>query len=482
MKFKFIPIILVGMLAFPACDNFEELNSDPARSSETQPEFLLANAQKRTSDLLYDTYFNGRVGMQLSQYWTGTDKTGETRFLFTNDGLWTGLYTGPLTDLEEMIKYYDRHPAETSAHTIAVSEIMKAWIFHILTDVYVDIPYSQALKGDGNLQPGYDRGKDVYTALLTSLKKQVDVLSGPSAGAIRGDLVAKGNPTQWIKIANALRLRIAMRMADAQPAEAKAVIEEAVKNTFTAVSDDAYFPYNLTNATSRFPYNDVDRPLVEFAVTSTLVDYQKETNDPRLAVYARPDQKTNAYIGKPYGTEANAPLMTELSKPGVQAFSGTAKGYMITYAEVAFIKAEAAARGMNVGTESAEDLYKTAVTASMNQWGITDSKVISTYLEGVPYKGGTWRNVIGSQKWLALYMQGIQGWMERLRLDPKKPNGQELLIAPVSGSLDLDIKDGVVKRLKYPTTSRASNPVNSENAAKNIGGDSQATKNWWDTL
>ncbi|SKB68609.1 SusD/RagB family nutrient-binding outer membrane lipoprotein [Dyadobacter psychrophilus] len=480
MKFKIIILLAACIFVFPGCDNYDTLNSDPARSSETQPEFLMANAQKRASDLLYDTYFNGRIGMQLAQYWTGTDKTGESRFLFTNDGLWNGMYSGPLMDLQEIGNYYKRHPAESSEHMLAVAEISKAWLFHILTDVYVDIPYSQALKGDVMVQPVYDKGKDVYMALLASLKTQVDVLAGPTSGAIRGDIIGGGSAPQWIRIANALRMRIAMRMADVQPAEAKAVIEDAVKNTFTAISQDAFFPYNTAAATNRFPYNDVDRPLVEFAVTSTVVDYLTQTNDPRLPVYARPDETNGKYVGKPYGTEANTPTMIGLSKPGVMAYSGSARGNMITYAEVAFIKAEAAARGMNVGTATAELLYNEAVNAALAQWGITDAKVVSTYLAKVPYKGGNWKNVIGSQKWLALYMQGIQGWMERLRLDIKKPNGAELFIAPVSGSLDQDVKDGVVKRLKYPSASRASNAVNSEQAAKSIGGDSQATKNWWD--
>src|SRR5690606_29760703 len=109
------------------------------------------------------------------------------------------------------------------------------------------------------------------------------------------------------RIANALRIRIALRMSDVQAGEAKTVIEEAAQNTLTGVEHDVYFPYNLSAATNRFPYNDVDRPLVEFAVTSTLVDYMKSTNDPRLPVYARPDETNGQYIGKLYGAEENFP-------------------------------------------------------------------------------------------------------------------------------------------------------------------------------
>jgi hypothetical protein len=478
MKNKLL-ILLTILLGFTGCDNFEKLNTDPARSSETQPEFLLSNAEKRACDLMYDTYFNGRIGMELSQYWMGTDKTSDGRFLFTNDGLWAGLYAGPLMDLKEISNYYDRHPAERNAHTLAVAEILKAWIFHVLTDVYIDIPYTQALQGENIPQPVFDQGKDVYISLLSSLKTQIDVLSGTSSGVIRGDIIAKGEVQQWIRIANALRMRIAMRMADAAPAEAKNVIEDAVKNTLNSTGQDVYFPYNVATTTNRFPYNDVERPLVEFAVTSTLVDYLQSVNDPRLPVFARPDDTNGKYIGKVYGTEANSPTMIGLSKPGVIAYSGSAKGYVITYAEVAFITAEAAARGMNVGNETPEMLYNEAVKASMAQWGVTDAKVVDTYLKAVPYKAGTWRNVIGTQKWIAMYMQGLQSWFERLRLDPKKPDGSVLFIPPASGSLDPDVTD-VPKRLKYPSNTRASNAQNSESAAKRIGGDTQAVRNWWD--
>lgn len=471
-------LLLAGLFVMiSACDNFETVNTDPSKSSETQPEFLLANAQKRASDLIYANYYNGRIGMQMSQYWMGTDKTSEGRFLFTDEGLWSGLYAGPLMDLQEIQNYYKRHPQEVSNAILAVSEVMKSWIFHTLTDLYTDIPYSQALQGDEIPRPVFDSGKDIYSGILNNLKAQIAVLENPASGAIRGDILANGNAQQWVRIINALRIRVALRMADVDPALAKAVIEEAVNNTITSNSQNVFFPYNNATTTNRFPYNDVERPLVEFAVSATLVDYLKELKDPRLPIYARPDETNGAYIGKIYGIEANSPTMPGLSKPGVVAYAGDAKGYVITYAEVAFALAEASARGMNVGG-TAEEWYNKGVIASLGQWGITDEKVVKDYLDGVPFTSGAWKDVIGSQKWLALYMQGIQGWMERLRLNPNKADGSPLFIAPASGSLDPEVSF-LPLRLKYPAITRTNNPENSKAAAERIGGDSQATKNWW---
>lgn len=476
MNRKILPFILSVLLAFTGCRKFEELNTDPAKPGETRPEFLLANAEKRASDLMYDGYYNGRIGMHYAQYWTGTDKTDESRNLITNDGLWAGLYTGPLMDLQEIANYYGRHPEEQNPYMMAVAEVMKVWIYHVLTDVYVDVPYTQALQVDVYPQPVFDRAQEIYTTLLASLKTQISVLQKTDPGVIQGDIVMNGDKEKWIRFANALRMRIALRMVDVREDEARNEITDAAKQTLQE-GEDIFFPYNTSSVTNRFPYNEVDRALVEFAVTGTLIDYLKSVEDPRLAVYARPAAKGGEYRGKPYGFAGNTPVLDSLSKPGAEAYNGAARGYLITYAEVAFIKAEAAARGINIGGTAAS-LYQSAVTASLKQWHITDADTISAYLARVPYTAGNWKDVIGSQKWIALYMQGIQSWMERLRLDFNKPDGSPLFIAPVSGSQDPQVA-GVPQRLNYPNATRNSNAANCDQAAANIGGDSKATRNWW---
>jgi hypothetical protein len=470
--------LLAVLVLLTGCRKFEELNTDPAKPQETEPRYLLANAEKRASDLMYHGYYNGRIGMQFAQYWTGTDKTDESRNLLGDDGLWAALYMGPLMDLQGIEAYYSRHPEEYNESMLAASRILKAWIFHVLTDLYTDIPYTQALQVETYPLPVFDHGEEVYAALLNSLSDQVNVLQTNSPGLITGDILGNGNKAYWIRFANALRMRIALRMADVKPAEAGRIIEEAAGYTLSNVGEDVYFPYNNISATNRFPYNEADKPIVEFAMTTTLINYLKATGDPRLEVYARPDANTSRYRGKPYGYADNKPLIDSLSKPGELMYSAGAKGYIITYAEVAFIKAEAAARGMNMGG-SPEALYEEAVRASMQQWNITDNNfAISAYLMDVPYKAGNWRNVIGSQKWIALYTQGLQSWMERLRLDFKKPDGTALFIAPVSGSLDPEVAD-VPQRLNYPNATRNSNAANVEAAVQHIGKDSKATKNWW---
>ncbi len=113
----------------------------------------------------------------------------------------------------------------------------------------------------------------------------------------------------------------------------------------------------------------------------------------------------------------------------------------------------------------------------MEFWGVP-ADTATAYLAKVPYSTSNWKNSIGTQKWLALYMQGMQSWFERVRLNFNKPDGTPLFIAPVAGSLDPTVSM-VPNRITYPTIENNTNRANKEAAAQAIGGDTKGTKLWW---
>ncbi|HEY0299443.1 MAG TPA: SusD/RagB family nutrient-binding outer membrane lipoprotein, partial [Arachidicoccus sp.] len=148
-----------------------------------------------------------------------------------------------------------------------------------------------------------------------------------------------------------------------------------------------------------------------------------------------------------------------------------------SYAEVAFDLAEAAQRGWNVGG-NAEDFYKKGVIASMTFWGVSNADA-NTYLKKNPYNAADWRDVIGTQKWLALYNQGLESWFERTRLNFKNPNGQPLFVAPKQ-SLDPSVTL-VPYRLTYPIAEQSNNHTNYEKAIALFpdGRDAKGIRLWW---
>lgn len=434
-------------------------------------------------DILYAGPQNGRIGMPYAQYWTGNDKANDSRYLLDegiNGPLWNNMYSVALHNLDEIINMNKAQPNATSTNQIAIAQILKAWIYQILADAYGNIPYTEALQSVENITPAYDDAKTIYNSLLDTLAQQAAVLDPAQGSFATGDVIFNGNAAAWKKLAHSLMLRLAIRMVDADPAKARSVIEANWQNAMTSNADSAVFKY-LPAAPNKFPYNDSERELIEFFVSSTLVDYMADVEDPRLAVFARPSKLDTVYRGLAYGASESNPNRLQPSAysfPGTRIYAADMSGILMTYPEVEFILAEAAARGFAVGADAATH-YANGVKASLEYWGITDAAAVEGYLSRVPYNAADWRNVIGTQKWLALYPQGLQGWFERLRLDFKKPGGDSLFKAPVDVSLDPNV-NFVPYRLTYPISEQTQNSANYQAAASAIGGDTKGVKLWWD--
>ncbi len=474
------PVLFIfGMMA--GCKKLDDINHDPTRPTESTPAFLLTGAEKNAMDYLYSTLQNGYIGMHYAQYWSGNSRVGDSQYALdenNNTALWNFLYVS-LHNLDKIITLNNAttdNPAAKNQNAIA--SILKVWLYQILTDAYVNVPYSQALKEGENITPAYDRQDSIYASLISTLEQQITALDPAQPTFTSGDVIYNGDVAKWQTLGHSLLLRLAIRIADAQPEKAKAVIEAHYQSAMSSNANNAVFRY-LNAAPNKFPMAESEREILDFFVSTTLVDYMKSTNDPRLTVYVRPAKTTGLITGLEYGRSANDPSRmppNNYSYPGTRMYADTMSGILMSYPEVAFILSEAAARNWAVG-QSADMYYQTGIRASMAYWGITDG--IDEYIASVPYTAGEWKNVIGTQKWLALYPQGFQAWFERLRLDFKKPNGDSLFRAPYSGSLDQNVPF-VPSRLTYPLAERTQNAEAYNKAAGDIGGDTKASKSWWD--
>lgn len=474
------PVLSILVMA-SGCRKLDDINHDPTRPTATSPAYLLTGAEKNAMDYLYSTLQNGYIGMHYAQYWSGNSRVGDSQYAIdenNNTAFWNYMYVS-LHNLDKIITLNNEsgdNPAAQNQNAIA--SILKVWLFQILTDAYVNVPYSQALKEGENITPAYDSQEAIYTSLIDTLQRQITALDPAQPTFTSGDVIYNGDVAKWKTLAHSLLLRLAIRIADAAPEKAKAVIEANYQSAMTGNADNAQFAY-LATAPNKFPLNDSEREVLDFFVSTTLVDYMKSVNDPRLAVYARPARGTGQITGLIYGMSANDPdrlSPDNYSYPGTRIYSATMPGILMTYPEVAFILSEAAARGWTVG-QPAETWYETGIRASMEYWNVTAG--VDEYVAAVPYDANDWKNVIGTQKWLALYPQGFQAWFERLRLDFKKPGGDSLFIAPYSGSLDQNVPF-VPNRLTYPLGERTQNAAAYEKAAGDINGDTKASKSWWD--
>lgn len=469
-------IALAGLL-FTACqDQLEETNTNPNEAIKAQPEYLLANAIKSNADLILGSDASMETSTLFIQHWAKiqyTDPDKYTVSIANVQNVWTNLYSQGLTDFATIIKI-----GEETGNTNyqAVGLILKSWSFQLLTDLYGNIPYSQALKLEETLTPKYDSQKDVYLGLLNDLKKATDLIN-VSGAPIGGDLVYNGNLTKWKKFANSLRLRIALRIADKEPDAAKAVVAELARDkTALIASNDEIAQLIYLASPNQNPVSRDRETRDDYRVSKSIIDKLQELKDPRLAVFANKtvDATPTGYIGVTNGLPADSAAklgFTKTSKLGDYFTAPASPAVFVSYAEVLFNLAEAAQRGFI--SENAADLYKAAVTASLQQFKVGNAE-IAAYLAQplVAYNAANYKKSIGEQKWLALFSQGLEAFAEWRRLD--YPQLKPAYAGVLNGKLPV--------RLTYPTGEQALNAANYKAAVAAQGEDRLTTKLWFDAF
>lgn len=484
----FLAVAAVGLTGCQ--EHYEQLNTNPNEPSVTSTAFLMTNAQKTMMDLTWDEWFNGRRGNQLAQYWASNQYSNESRYAFRlniTNTYWARFYSRPLLDLQEIIRLNEAGDARFSGlnpNQASMAKVLQAWLYQNMTDTWGPIPFSEALKlNDGIAFPKYDSQENVYMGLLSMLNEAINGFN-ESADPSGGDMIYGGDVTKWKRFANSLKLRVALRMADVKPAEAQAAAAEAIAAGVMQSNDDnALFPYRA-GAPNNNPIAEDYKERNDFAASSTMVDELNRLGDPRVGFFYEPAVTSGTFIGEVYGlTEADAGATPndDVSQRGTLVLQETFPGIYLDYAQVEFMLAEAAERGI-AGAGAAATHYNNGIEASMQFWdtdGTLTTTDISNYITqaSVDYMtlmngGETWREIIGRQKWIALYMQGIQGWTEWRRLD------FGILQMPAGGAL---VGSGIPNRLIYPVDEQT---LNGEQYAAGVsllnGGDNTSTKLWWD--
>ena len=414
---------LAGALILTGCrKDFDSINTNPNEPSSVSTGFLLTSAQKSLMDNTTDEWWNGRRGNQLAQYWASNQYSNESRYQFRTEidnGYWSAFYAGALQDLQTIIDLNSGDDAADYAgygangNQIAVATLLQAWTFQMLTDCYGDIPFSEALQGGENTTPAYDSQADVYAGLITMIDGALSGIDAAGAGP-QGDVVYGGDMGKWAMFGNSLKLRIAMRMSDVNGEAAKTAGEAALAaGVILDNGDNALFGY-LDAVPNNHPINQDYQTRNDFAASNTMVDYLTTNADPRLSVYYAPNA-AGAYVGEVYGlNEANAALTPndDVSQRGAAVLAATMPGIYMDAAQVRFLCAEAAAKGWANAGGSAEEHYAAGIQASMDFWGV-DAADAQAYIDAHPFSAESWVY----EKWVALYMQGIEGWCEWRRLD-----------------------------------------------------------------
>ncbi|GGK26267.1 hypothetical protein GCM10007962_20710 [Yeosuana aromativorans] len=473
MKKIILVAFLIGITF--SCEDFKGWNIDEKNPSEVPAGYLVTSSQRDLFLRMTSTSVNYNIFKLFAQYWTETQYTDEVNYDIRGRDIggnfFLYLYRDVLIDLQEAKRLINENEglnAQTKSAQLGVIGLMEVYTWHVLVDTYGDIPYSEALQGVDNLIPVYDNDEDIYADLFTRLDAALSDLSNGAANAFGdSDLIYGGDTSEWMKFGNSLKLRMALRIADYDSAQAKTLATQAVAGgVFTSNDDNFSFPFEATPPNT----NPIWTSLVQsgrndFLVADTFVNLIDPLNDPRESVFMA-DNKT-PYVGAPYGVGA---AYTDFTHIGDLWHTPDFEGILLSYDEVEFLLAEAVERGFITG--SAESHYNAAITASIEYWG--GSQVDATaYLAqpSVAYAtaGSTWKEVIGNQKYIALYGRGFEAWSSWRMLD-----------YPNTFTKPAVSEESVPRRYLYGNNDKDLNPDNYAAASSAMGGDSKSSRVFWD--
>lgn len=473
MKKYYISILtLCFLFVFNSCKLDDELNIDKKNPSTVPGNGLFTNGARNIFDLMNSCSVNSNVFRLYSQYWAQTTYPDESQYnqVSRNIGgsIWSILYKDGLADLKSAGEFLKEESASDLSNKLAVINIMEVYAYSVLVDTFGDIPYTEALDIN-NLTPAYDDASAVYDAIIEKLDGAIASISTQNPGfGVDQDPVYQGDMTKWKKAANSLKLRLAMRLATKNPTLSKTMAEEAFMSGVILNDQDNFGIKYLSSAPNTNPLwvSLVQSGRADFTSSNTMVDKMNMLDDPRLASYFK--MYNGAYVGGTYGSANSATTTSGLSDILKQP---DLVGNLITATEVNFLLAEAAARTYSVGG-TVSDYYDAGITSSILEWGGEQADA-DTYLANtdVAYAtaNGTWEEKVATQKWLAMFNNGFEGWTTWRIFNYPVLNVPEGLTA-----------SDIPNRFLYPTSEATRNATNYNSAASAIGGDKKSTTIFWE--
>lgn len=387
----------------------------------------------------------------------------------------------------------------------AWSQILKVEAMHRVSDIYGPIIYTQYGKVNSDGSITYDSQKDAYYAFFKDLSEAIATLTplvNSTANPFQKfDLVYGGDYKKWVKFANTLRLRLALRIAKIDPTKAKAEGEAALANSVGLMTDpDDIFKVDI--GTTTHPLNVMNNSWADIRMGAPMESVMVGYNDPRLPFYFK---KSDVVAGEYKGIRNGIDIA---AKADYQGFSPLAdfesKILLMTVAEAWFLKAEAAIRGW-AGAGSAQTNYENGINASMSQYGVSGASYLvdaaSKPKAYVDPKNATnnvpdgnpnlstatikWDDAAGfetklekiiTQKWIAMYPDGQEAWSEFRR------TGYPKLFPVVINNSGGKIPTATfIRRINFPTSEYSTNPKGVADAVTKLGGpDTGGTRLWWD--
>ncbi len=492
--------------------NFDTINIDPNNSPAVPLNYLLSQVELNiggsAGDPGYSTWRANLIyALPVTQMFSSlsTFYAGD-KYLYQADLSEAYFVTQYPSSVKGLVDIITQAKIDAkNINILSIARILKVLQMSLITDLYGDIPYSQAGQGflSTNFSPKYDLQKDIYADMLKELGEAGSALSAAAINPGGADFVYGGDVVKWKNFANSLMLRLGMRMQKVDAASAQTWVKKALDGGVMTGNDGTFAikygndggtptinsnSYNLGEADLPGHRNEVSKGSIQWS--KTLIDMMKSRMDPRIStisILKNGDATAVNQKGLPSGLDAGTLLVLtgetgpdNYSRPNPILYYAKNPYILLPYAEVEFLKAEAIERGWYTGTASAE--YALGQSAAISQLAVNQnapaisSSAILAYQLSNPYPTSSMDNKmlqIQTEKYIlnASTLNGFEGWANYRRtglpvLTPTNYPGNA-----TNGT--------IMRRLIFPVSEQGQN-VNYKAAIAIMGEDKFTTRMWWD--
>ncbi|GAB3569070.1 SusD/RagB family nutrient-binding outer membrane lipoprotein [Spirosoma luteolum] len=502
-------LLLLASLAtgLTACDNgFEALNVNPDASTTITPAYVFTKAQL---DALGNSYFSTGVlasGGSMQHFATYKDVPGIGDKYYFQQGsypydFFQNAYPGAVNETAEVIRAVSTDPSQVNL--LSVARIWRVYVMHRITDLYGDIPYTDAAKGYSQnvFTPKYDAQSAIYADMLNELEQSAAAFDASKTTFGTADLIYGGNIDKWKKLAYSLMLRLGMRMTKVDAGLAKTWVQKAIAGgVITQDADLARISYlasgqdinknpiALSLRNSDYSAANGNDNIEGGKLARTFIDQLRNTADPRLNVIAvvwngtTADTATALQKGMPNGLLVKPADFKTYSEPNpLTVLKLDAPVLVMTAAETNLLLAEAAVRGWYTG--DAATAYAAGIRSAMANWalfnptaGAISAAKVTAFLARNPFPADGTTDAkleqIHTQMWVSLFPDEQEVFANWRRTGYPK-------LTPVN--VVGNITGGVIpRRLLYPPTEESVNNAQYSAAVARQGANLLTTRIWWD--
>lgn len=507
---KYLTGLLTATLLFASngCDkDFNEINTSKTAFVSLDPAFKLNKAiinlmemgsrvqQLQVTQWLTSPFGSSLAGVNYSQYVPAM-----------HEFPWTSFYPSSVVTTVDIINQTKDDELKTNLYN--ATRIWKAYTFMVLTDIYGDVPYSEAGLGylDQVIKPVYDTQEAIYTDILKELDEASAALD-PSKAKISGEILFGGDVTRWKRFGYSLLLRAAMRITNVAPEKSQTYVAKAVAGGLMQSNADNAKLLRSAEYANPIGSEISGNEKANYYATKFLVEHLKATNDPRMgswlhrypgaltATAQTADRRTkdpsvakgmplgynDVTIAQTFAAEGVVSLYDFSQFDWLVVFTNQSPQWFCTYSQTQLLLAEAIVRGWTTGDAATN--YTNAVKADLERMGdfgaaaAIPSASVDAYVAANPLVAGNELKMIGDQYWVVSIPNGYEAWsnFRRTGFPGLVPN-------PYPAS---EIPGEFMRRHVYPDGESVSNKENLETAISRQGGEANCKMNgrvWWDAL